>query len=594
MKTNRWNRKRRSHRTGQAGQATLFILLAMGIFLLGALCFAFDMSNMWFHRQAAQTAADAACAAGAMDILVDAQGGATTHQGFTLGTAYTCTASSTDSVCSYAAKNGYNSNSTRPGNVVSVSFPTNAASGAPPGVPIPPASLVGAFPFIRVDIIDHVQTFFVGLLSGRRTADLRAFSTCGVQPVQSPVPLVILDPRFADTKTLNVGGSATLAIYGGPQQSIQVDSPNLNSAYDQGCIDLSQGGPNIPPTGSDLGTWGGPATQTSTTCTAASGNGFDPGTTGHWLAPNPPLSDPFAQVSAPVQPTTTQTGYETVAKGTGECPNVAISECHRYWPGYYPGGIQVRGAGGTNLALSLFVPGIYYVANGFSADSNSCIRPSTLQGDGSGGVMFYFADTKSINVGSNSGSKCTDSKGVPIVPAFNTTSGTGYLPYGAKCTATSTVPANMPSSLTSAVLLGPCQKPTGPGVPTLCAPNCSLNYGDPQGVSDPLGEQRGFLFFQNRAKNAGTNPNWQGGGVMLLAGTMYFHQCVTSGSDTGVSCSTASAFNDNVTFNGTPGTTTYILGQIIVDQLTLSGNPAIIMDLNSQTSYSILKASIFQ
>src|SRR5260370_41358036 len=83
MKTNR-NWRRRGHRSGEAGQAILFVLLAMGIFLLGALCFAFDMSNMWFHRQAAQTAADAACAAGAMAILVDAEGGATTHQGFTL------------------------------------------------------------------------------------------------------------------------------------------------------------------------------------------------------------------------------------------------------------------------------------------------------------------------------------------------------------------------------------------------------------------------------------------------------------------------------------------------------------------------------
>ena len=68
---------RRRDRSKEAGQATLFLVLALGIFLLGALCFAFDMSNMWFHRQAAQTAADAACTAGAMDLLVDAQGGAT-------------------------------------------------------------------------------------------------------------------------------------------------------------------------------------------------------------------------------------------------------------------------------------------------------------------------------------------------------------------------------------------------------------------------------------------------------------------------------------------------------------------------------------
>src|SRR5260370_8049321 len=121
MKTNRWDRKRRSHRSSEAGQAMLFILLAMGLFLLGALCFAFDMSNMWFHRQAAQTAADAACAAGAMDILVDTQGGATTHQGFTLGTAYTCTTASTDTVSTYANTNAYNTTNAFPGNQVKVS-----------------------------------------------------------------------------------------------------------------------------------------------------------------------------------------------------------------------------------------------------------------------------------------------------------------------------------------------------------------------------------------------------------------------------------------------------------------------------------------
>src|SRR5215469_1299287 len=113
-------RSRKAPRSREAGQAVVFVVLVLGIFLLGALCFAFDFSNMWFHRQAAQTAADAACTAGAMDLLVDSQGGATGHQGFTVGTAYSCTTTSTDSVCSYAAKNGYDSNNGAPGNLVNV------------------------------------------------------------------------------------------------------------------------------------------------------------------------------------------------------------------------------------------------------------------------------------------------------------------------------------------------------------------------------------------------------------------------------------------------------------------------------------------
>src|SRR4029077_2068410 len=152
------NFNRKSCRASEAGQATLFFVLVLGIFLLGGLCLAFDLSNMWFHRQAAQTAADAACTAGAMDLLVDAQGGATGHQGFTLGTNYSCATSSTDSVCQYAAKNGYDSANTTPGNLVSVSFPATVN-----GVTKPPAGIASTA-FIRVDVADNVQTFFVGLL----------------------------------------------------------------------------------------------------------------------------------------------------------------------------------------------------------------------------------------------------------------------------------------------------------------------------------------------------------------------------------------------------------------------------------------------
>jgi len=603
--------RRRIRRGSEAGQVTMFFVLALGIFLLGALFLAFDLSNMWFHRQAAQTAADAACAAGAMDLLVDAEGGATGNQGFPLPTSipdpgFPCTTYPGSSVCQYASKNGYNSNNTSPGNLVSVSFPASVN-----GVTTPPSSLA-AIPFIRVDVLDHVQTFFVGLLSGRTTADVRAFSICGVEAAQSPIPLVVLDPRAGDSKTFSVSGSPIVSIYGGPQQSIQVNSPNADSADLGGsaCIDLSLGGGD-PGTGSDMGTYGGLySSQVSTSsCTPlAKGSGFNPGTTGHWLAPNPPLNDPFASVQAPAQPSYTPPNpFSSLKPGDppdpdgNTCPTgfPNIDHCEFYRPGYYPGpgGISVKGAGGSNMTFSLFEPGIYYVKGGMTAASNSCIRPATAVGDGSGGTMFYFADTNSINVKSDSGNKCYDeNKGIANVPVFNTSSGTGSLLYGAKCTNASSLPKNMPGTLTGTVLLGPCKKPDS-SVPTgtlLCDPNCNLNFGDPQGTSDPLGEQRGFLFFQNRGQNAGTAPKWNGGGQFLLAGTMYFHQCVTTGTDTGTGCSNTNAFNDVFNLQGNSASNTYILGQIIVDQLGLGGNTGLVMDLNSNTAYNILKASIFQ
>src|SRR5207237_10748170 len=83
-----------SRRSGERGQALLLLLLALGIFLMGAVALTVDISNAWLHRQAAQNAADAACTAGSMDMLVDAQGGATGHQGFTIGTQFNCSSGS--------------------------------------------------------------------------------------------------------------------------------------------------------------------------------------------------------------------------------------------------------------------------------------------------------------------------------------------------------------------------------------------------------------------------------------------------------------------------------------------------------------------
>src|ERR1700681_767250 len=109
MISSRWGKNSRS---SESGQALVFLVLALALVFLGAGALSVDMSNLWFHRQAAQNAADAACTAGAMDLLVDAQGGATGHQGFVNGTAFNCSVGSTATPCQYAAKNGYTSNNT--------------------------------------------------------------------------------------------------------------------------------------------------------------------------------------------------------------------------------------------------------------------------------------------------------------------------------------------------------------------------------------------------------------------------------------------------------------------------------------------------
>src|SRR5437764_14858168 len=102
-KTDRFNE---GHSRRENGQAALFLMLGMGLFLMGGIGFAVDMANMWMHRQASQNAADAACTAAAMDMVNDANG-ATNSGGFTPGTGFNCSSNATSAPCQYAGFNGY-------------------------------------------------------------------------------------------------------------------------------------------------------------------------------------------------------------------------------------------------------------------------------------------------------------------------------------------------------------------------------------------------------------------------------------------------------------------------------------------------------
>lgn len=611
-------RRRTSHRASEAGQAMLFMVLVLGIFLLGSLCLAFDLSNMWFHRQAAQNAADAACTAGAMDLLVSAQGGATGHQGFVAGTPFQCTAGSTIPVCQYAAKNGYDSGNTTPGNLVEVSFP-----GAVAGIVKPPSGLAGANPFIRIDVLDRVQTFFIGLLSGGTTADVRAMAVCGLELATSPVPIIVLDPQSPNSTppqaALNIQGNGTIAIVGGPTKSIQVNSGttaascgqsncSVNLPWGSAKIDLSKAGP--AQTGADLGLWGAPATAPG---------GFIPGTTGHWIAPAAPIGDPFARVCAPGQTgcpaingnnppaipsapavpadlnatnsinntgglctsANIAAGNCFVSHNTHGCPDPAASTpptksngCILYTAGRYTTKIWVKNQ------VAVFDPGIYYVTGGVNFDTGSTVRPGTGIGDGSGGTMFYLEGSGTgagtISVDANSGAKTG-------LDPFLTATGTGSYPNGIKCTATSSTPSNIPAQIPA--------NPGAEGANILLAP-CTGYYGDPLGAANTLGIQRGFLLFQDRSSQS-VNPQWNGGGQFLLAGTMYFHSCNATG--TGVGCGTPPTYYNNIfKLSGNSGSGTYVLGQIVADNLTLGGTSGITMDLNPTSAYSILKASLLQ
>ena len=524
-------------RSNERGQVIVLVLLVLSLFLLAAVAFAVDITNMWFHRQAAQGAADAACTAGTMDMFILSQGGTPPSPNFTPGTNFDCAgASPTPVPCWYAATNGYSSPGLTTGaesNDVQGSFPSSV-----PGVPTLTAV---TYPYLRVDVVDRVKVFFIGLLAGSRTQDVRAFAMCGLALQTIPLsPFVVLKPTGSGT--LSLGGNTGLAVYGGPKIGIQVNSSSATavSGGHSGSLDLSLGG--IAFTGSNLGVVGGPSSTPGS---------FNGGTTGQWISPSSLASDPLAQLAAPFQPGPPPApNPKTVGAGVDGCPETGSNTCSEYSGGDYPTGISVNGT-------AIFNPGVYYLdTNGFSMGANSCVRPSTATGDGSGGTMFYFANAASLSSGANAGKNC------PATP---------FATSGAKCPGGPPLPTNLPPTLSGSVLLAPCSGP----------------YGDPDGAL------RGILFFQNRSVSA--SPNFSGGGGLLFGGVLYFHQChTTGGSDTGGTNCSSSAYNDILSLGGNAGSSAYVLGNMLVDQLSLSGTSSVTMDLTPNNSYRVVKASLLR
>jgi len=461
---------------GQEGQTTVFVLLALGLFLLATVAFSVDVANLWFHRQTAQSAADAACTAGAMDMLVSAEGGAITGANFTPGTAFNCSSKGTASPCQYAALNSYNGAglvASSPSNDVSVSFPPQSANPAP-GVTPAPLSLA-PYSFIRVDVIDRVKVFFMGLLTGSKTQDVRSFAVCGLTLAKAPIPILVLDPQNPPfnppVPALNIAGTkSSIKILGGPQRSIQVNSadPTAVGFSGNGQINLTRGGPGF--TGSDLGVFGGP------TANLVKVANFPPSSTGQWISPATPIGDPFAQIPTPSKPAPAPSPIPPCPNGVclaNGCPD-PTNGCYEYSAGYYPNGIKIKNMN------AIFDPGVYYVEGGFALLSNSLVRPSNQLGDGSGGTIFYLTTSSKSN--------CTQNQLICVVSDSGTTT---------PCPATPSCVYAFDSSLVKC--------PGGPAPDArlglsgvvfsgnvLLAP-CTGTYGD------PLGQYRGILFFQDHS-----------------------------------------------------------------------------------------------
>ncbi len=569
----------RSISRGEEGQVSILVVLAVGLFLLLFVGFGVDMTNLFFHRQMAQNAADAACVAAGTDMLKQRVNGRCTTAGgtnypcgnFTVGTPFNCAGNATAAPCQYAALNGYNGAWSFPlppkeANSVQVNFPASV-----PGVVTPNPAFTGPYPFVQVDVYDNVKVYFSSLLSGIKTQQVHALAKCGLQVKDEAVPILVLDPT--EPKSFQVGGNPLLQILGGPNRSIQVDSgaDSANASGDaayiggNGKVDLTQAGPDYK--GANFGVTGGPS---------AAPGGFQTTTPPFgWQSHVLPVGDPFATLPPPTDPGPAKlrapnncaiaiNAYSCkVLHLQDGCPDVA--GCTEYGPGDYSGNQLF-----ISNSTALFQPGLYFLKGGtLDFHANSLVRPTDpaqAPGDGSLGAIFYLTcanpgkctsgNVASVLITADSGKRAVDQFATVLAHCPGDTWDPKLLPGGALA---------IPSLVGGNVLLGPCTTDgTYPGNP--------LSLGIPT-------PQRGILMFGDRSA-APVNPEkMEGGGGLLLAGTEYFRDCPNL--LTTFKCSDPPTDYQTVTYlTGGSGSGTRVFGQIITDQLTLQGNSGITMDLN--------------
>jgi hypothetical protein len=213
-------------------------------------------------------------------------------------------------------------------------------------------------------------------------------------------------------------------------------------------------------------------------------------------------------------------------------------------------------------------------ATGFGI-KQATVRTSTATGDGTRGIMFYFTGGGTVTVTANAGKSpaCTAASPGSTTPnncivSYNIDGSTSSVATGSVPMRALQCPGGDPNPVTGTldgdILLGPC----------------SGTYGSTDGTS------RGFLFFQAHTNSA--TPNWGGGGQFLLSGFMYFH---SSASATKVTCGTDTTC---LNMDGGSGSGSYTLGNLVADQVKMTGNSGITMILNPKVSFQVLRPTLLE
>jgi hypothetical protein len=526
-----------NHTRDEEGQSIILVVLAMGIFLIGAVGLGFDGSHLYSERMKAQLAADAAAQAGILSIF-DGTNALTGNAANFPTTPFSCSSYLSSTPCKYASYNGF----TSPGDTISVSFPTSAS-----GVTL---STVDPANLITVTVSRDVPTTLMRLL-GPTFTTISATATAAIVSVKAPVPILVTHPTL--DQAFLIGGNGSVKICGGPNRSIQVNSgagaitgetgdafaPQGNGGGST-TIDLTHAGTADDGhcntgTGADMGVWG--LGNPSSIGNVTTGSGA-------YIAKASPIEDPLAGVIPPTNPGFPGTQNTTLAAGSGICPSTAGSAgCTVLTPGEFPTGIYF-----TSTTV-LVKPGIYYI-------------------DGSqthGSTQYAFNCTSTCNMQMVTGTTDTTTG----TGWDGTQAGGGALFYLTGTTTTTTA-KNGKTTTTSTY-----------GVANVGSSSSISLIGSPESSS-----YDGILFFEDHAAPA-LSDSLGGSGSMILIGTIY----LTNNLSTMLSTPTQ---YQSLTLTGSSGGNTLIQGEIIVGQLTLQGTPNITMDLNPNSVLDVRKVAMVQ
>jgi len=316
------------HSGGEGGQAVILLVVAMSVFLIGAVGLAIDGGQMYAQRQMAQTAADAAAQAGIMSIFrgTNLTAPSPFANSGTSPAPYVCTMTDGIAPCVFARDNGFGGTAA---DTVTLSYPQTV-----PGVNLSPATV----PAVTVTV---TRTLKMGLMQflGAATSSITAKATAGLVGAVSHYCVYVLDPSGQDALLVNNGANVTLngcgiAVASAASHGATISYVTLKATD----VDIV-GGCNC------TGTY--PVIHTG-------------------VLPQS-VADPFASLPAPAPGPCVKTGMYSPPSNT------------TLVPGNYCGGITVSN-GVTNVT---FLSGIYTITGGGVTFSGG----ATATGNG---VMFYL------------------------------------------------------------------------------------------------------------------------------------------------------------------------------------------------------------